>query len=384
MTKQASDEREDSAPHRVDLRAWRGSLRPQLAALSVYDPPDLAPADPSIRARLHANESPFDWPDALRERFAEIARNLEYQRYPSATGRAVRELFAAEFQVEADRVVVGNGSDEVISLLLTALSGSAAPRLVIPTPTFVMYAHSAQVLGYAVTPVALDDDFQLRPDAMDEALGSATICFLARPNNPTSSLWDADVIEWLTRRHPDTIIVVDEAYGAYAPGTTMYRRDLPSNRVHMSTLSKVGLASLRLGYAVADSELALALHKVRHPYNISSYSLAVAQEILLHHRASLTDLATRGIRARERLEKLLMGIPGARVFPAHGNMVLARLAPDEEAVRLVTRLQSQGILIKNLHGTPQLEGCIRVSIGTDAELDALDAALEQLHRETSV
>lgn len=358
--------------------SWQRHLRSSLAELSVYD---VAPAPPGKgRARLHANECPEPWPDHVMKALGEVVAGIELNRYPDTSGRALRRVLADTHGCDPDRVVLGNGSDEIISILLTALSGGAQPVLVTPAPTFVMYAHSARVLGYAVREVPLDARLELDPDGMRTALEGATICFLARPNNPTSSLWDAELIRALIAEFPDTIFVVDEAYAAYAPGASLWTPDVdgPDNYVHMSTLSKVGLAALRVGYGIACPELALALDKVRHPYNLSATSLALAHTVLTRFADVQARMITRAIDNRARLVEMLARLPDALVYPAHGNKVLVRLRDSERSQALVAALAAREIRIKDVSAAAGLAGCVRVSVGTREELDLLERALAEL------
>jgi histidinol-phosphate aminotransferase len=340
--------------------------------LSVYDvPPSTAPS------RMHANECPEPWPEEVREALAEAIRNIELNRYPDTSGRSLRAVLAARHGCDPERVVLGNGSDEIISLLLTALSGgSAGGHLVIPCPTFVMYAHSARVLGVEVREVPLTDALELDEPALRAALAGAAICFLARPNNPTSSLWPAEQIRGLIRDFPATVFVIDEAYAAYDPGCSMWDPEGPANYVHMATLSKVGLAALRVGYCVAHPELALALNKVRHPYNISQTSITLAQLVLTRFSDVQAELIARTTKNRGRLVELLARLPDAEVFPAHGNLVLVRFPSDERARAVHARLAAGGVLVKDLTRVAKLAGCLRVSVGTSEDLERLAAALD--------
>lgn len=355
-------------PH--DRPAWLRHLRPSLAEVSVYDVP---PAH--AEARLHANECPEPWPAEVMDALAEVVRGIELCRYPDTSGRELRAILGERHGCDPDRIVLGNGSDEVIALLLTALSGEQGGKVVVPTPTFVMYGHTARVLGLRVVEVPLDLRFSLRRGAMHEALQGAALCFLARPNNPTGSLWDADVVHELIAAHPDVVFVIDEAYGAYAPGSSLWSQDAPHNQVHMTTLSKVGLAALRVGYCIAHPELAAALNKVRHPYNVSRTSLALAEAVLTQFGDVQAEMIQRTIVGRGRLAQMLAELPGAEVFPSAGNLVLVRLARADEPRRLVEFLADRGVLVKDLSRVPALEGCVRVSVGTTAELDRLDDAL---------
>ncbi len=358
---------------------WAKHLRPQLAGLVPYDVP---PADASF-ARMHANECPEPWPEHVMEAIAQTVRETELGRYPDTSGRALRAALGERYGCDPRRVVLGNGSDEIISTLLLTLSGGDG-HLVIPTPTFVMYRHSATVVGMEVVEVPLRADFELDEAGMRAALPSAALCFLARPNNPTGNLWDAAVIEGLIADFPQTVFVIDEAYADYAPGASMWTSQGPDNVVHMSTLSKVGGAALRVGYCIAAPALAAELDKVRHPYNISATSLAVAVQIIGDFSGEQAQMLARARACRDRLVRLLQSIDGATVFPSSSNLVLARLAPAQRAPALVEHLRGHRILIKNVSHTPGLAGCVRASIGAEPELDRFEAALQTFEQPAQI
>ncbi len=360
--------------------AWLRHLRPEVAAMDHYS----APHTVAPRARLHANECPYPWPAHVFDGIAEALRNVELERYPDISGRRLRELVATRHGCEPSQVILGNGSDEVISLLLIALAGThqQPSHILTPSPTFVMYSHSAQVLGLQVRHVPLTRNFELDPGAMHAALKQGpALCFFARPNNPTSSLWSAEVIAELMASYPATVFVIDEAYGAYAPGTSMWQPPVRQNHVHMGTLSKVGMAALRLGYCIAPPRLATALNVVRHPYNISQTSLAIAETLLTRYEDVQRDMINKTIAGRERLAAMLATLPGAEVMPAHANLVVARFANAAVSTRLQRYLYEQRILVKDLSKYPGLAGCLRVSVGVEHELDLLQQALQQVPAE---
>ena len=351
--------------------SWQRHLRPTLAKVSVYDvAPSTAPS------RMHANECPEPWPPEVRDALAEVVRGLELNRYPDTSGRTLRRVLAECHGCDPERVVLGNGSDEVINLLLTALSGGPeSGHLVIPAPTFVMYAHVATVLGVEVREVPLLDSLELDAAAMRAALPGAAVCFLARPNNPTSSLWPAALIHELIAEFPDTVFVIDEAYAAYDPGCSLWDPAGPANQVHMATLSKVGLAGLRLGYCIAAPELALALNKVRHPYNISQTSIALAETVLTRFTDVQAQIIAKTIANRGRLVEILSRLPEVELFPAHGNLVLIRFADDARAHAVRDQLAEAGVRIKDVTKVDKLSACLRISVGTDEDLERLAAAL---------
>jgi histidinol-phosphate aminotransferase len=232
------------------------------------------------------------------------------------------------------------------------------------------------VLGMGVREVLLTDELQLDEPAMRAALDGAAICFFARPNNPTSSLWSGELIRALIRDYPDTVFVIDEAYAAYDPGCSLWDPTCPSNYVHMSTLSKVGLAALRVGYCIAHPELALALNKIRHPYNVSQTSITLAEVALTRFADVQERMIEKTIQNRGRLLEILGRLPDAELFPAHGNLVLVRFPSDERARALVGRLGAAGVRIKDVTGVPKLAGCLRITVGTDEDLERLSKALE--------
>ena len=328
---------------------------------------------------MHANECPEPWPPHVMDALAEVVRGLELGRYPDTSGRRLRQVLAERHGCEANRVVLGNGSDEIISIVLTALSGdpSGPGAVVVPTPTFVMYDHVARVLGMPVREVLVDEDLQLDVQAMNRALVGAAVCFLARPNNPTGILWDAAIVESMVARHRSTVFVIDEAYAAYSPGESLWRPDLPDNVVFMSTLSKIGLAALRVGYCIAHPDLALALDKVRHPYNVSQTSLALAETVLTRFGDVQAEMIARTIANRERLRGILARVPGAVVHPSAANLVLVRLAEPERAPALRAHLAAHDVLVKDVSHLPRLHGCLRASVGTSEELDQLEHALAE-------
>jgi histidinol-phosphate aminotransferase len=360
----------------VDLALpWARHLRSTLTGLSPYDVP---PAD-RAHARMHANECPEPWPAEVMVALGEVVQGIELGRYPDTSGRGLRAVLGRRHGCDPDRVVLGNGSDEIIGVLLQALSspGPSPGVVVTPSPTFFMYGHTARVLGMDVREVLLDEDLELAEAPLHDALVGASVCFLARPNNPTGSLWRAAIIQRLVADHPDVVFVIDEAYAAYAPpGSSLWHPDTPSNQVYMSTLSKVGLAALRIGYCIAHPTLARAMNKVRHPYNVSATSLALAETVLERFGAVQDAMVARARANRMRLGELLAAVPGAVVLPSAGNLVLVRLHGEDEAPRLWAHLAARGVLVKDVSHLPRLQRCLRVSVGTTEELDRLAQALQ--------
>ena len=346
-------------------------VRPEVRALTAYHV-----ADPGDLIKLDANESPFPLPAAVRAGIAAAVADVAFHRYPDGGARAVTAALAkALTRHEGLGLVLGNGSDELIQIIALALARPGAAVLA-PEPTFVMYRMSALFAGMRFVGVPLAADFALDIDAMEAAIARErpALVFLASPNNPTGNLFDPASVERVIRAAPG-LVVVDEAYGAYTYESFLTRlREFP-NLLVLRTLSKIGLAALRLGYAVAAPEWIAELNKVRQPYNLNALTQAAAQVVL--GEAALLAQHAATIRAeRRRIAAALAALPGVTAFPSEANFVLARV-PD--AARWHDALREAGILVKSFHGSqPALANCLRITVGTPAENDALLAALRSL------
>ena len=270
-------------------------------------------------------------------------------------------------------LILGNGSDELIQIIALALARPGAAVLA-PEPTFVMYRMSALYAGLRFVGVPLTAAFTLDVDAMLAAIERErpALVFLASPNNPTGNLFAAAEVERVLRAAPG-LVVIDEAYGAYTDESFLPRVREFANLLVLRTVSKIGMAALRLGYAVAAPEWITELNKVRPPYNLNALTQAAAPVLLAEGRLLTRHAAT--IRAeRARLAGALSGLPDVTVYPTQANFVLMRV-PD--APGWFGGLRAAGILVKNLHGShPALAHCLRITIGTPTENDALLAALK--------
>jgi histidinol-phosphate aminotransferase len=355
--------------------SWRDHLREAIGSLSAYRTFDYASA-PGDLVRLDANEAayPLDPEDVAA--FLDRVGGLAFHRYPEVTGRPLREALAARWKVSPDEVLLGNGSDEIISILVTAFGagrGGAPARVLFPTPTFGEFEQIALAHGARPLPVPLDDRFQL-----DEARVSAAVrgerpalAFFASPNNPTGNRFDAAALERLAREM-DAVFVVDEAYGDFG-GATLLRLvgEVPGLLV-MRSLSKIGFAGMRLGALVGPRDVIAELDKVRLPFNVNAISIALACAAL--SRPDRLEARIRRVADRRReLEEGLRRIPGLTVFPSDANFVLVRTSGDARAVYL--RLLERRVLVRNLSRPGPLERCLRITAGTPEENEACLAAL---------
>ena len=273
---------------------------------------------------------------------------------------------------------MGNGSDELIALLLTAFGAPARAgdpaRVAFPAPSFSMYGLLAEALGAEVVALPTSRDFELDVEATLGRLAEArpSLLFLARPNNPTGALWPRALVEGAVAA-TDTVTVVDEAYADFAGETCQDLLEGHPNLVILRTLSKVGFAALRLGYALCHPDLARELEKLRLPYNVDAFTQAVATEVVRDWDALVAPRIARVVAERARLAAGLAE-RGLTVFPSHANLLLVRVA---DPGRVFSGLVDRGILVRNLHreGSP-LAGCLRITVGTADENEKLLAALE--------
>jgi histidinol-phosphate aminotransferase len=343
-------------------------IRDEICALAGY-----RVQDASGMVKLDAMENPYTLPAEIRARIADVVARAEINRYPDAFADRLKTALRAALQVPPKaELLLGNGSDEIIQMLVLAIARPNAVVLGVE-PTFVMFRLIAALCGVRYVGVPLTDGFELDADRMVEAMREyrPPLVFIAYPNNPTGNLFDTSAIDRVIAA-ASGLVVIDEAYHAFAGASYMNRLPQHSNVVVMRTLSKVGLAGLRLGLLAGGAEWLRHLEKVRLPYNVSVLTQLVAEEALRHQ--PLLDEQAAAIRAeRTRLQRELARIPGTKPFPSDANFILFRTTAAE---RTFEGLKARRILIKNLHGShPALEQCLRVTVGTPEENDRFLAAL---------
>ncbi|MFC5510667.1 histidinol-phosphate transaminase [Massilia jejuensis] len=351
-------------------------IREDIRANSAYVVPDS-----SGLLKLDAMENPYGLPRALREELGRRLADAVLNRYPVASYATLKEKVIGKLGIPAGYdVLLGNGSDELIQIVTTTVANQKRRASVLaPVPAFVMYARSAQFAGADFVGVKLKDDFSLDMDAMLAAIAlhQPAVVFLAYPNNPTGNLFDTGDVDAIVEALGDKgIVVIDEAYQPFAGTTLMGSLPEHDNVVVMRTVSKLGLAGIRLGYMTAHPRLLAEFEKVRPPYNVNVLT-QVAAEFVLDHIDVLDAQAASIIAERERMMPELAALPGVQVFPSKANFITLRV-PDAAAVG--AKLLDQKVLIKNLskmHGS--LANCIRVTVSTPEEnsafLNALKAAL---------
>jgi histidinol-phosphate aminotransferase len=324
--------------------------------------------------KLDAMENPHRLPPDLQAHLGQRLGALALNRYPGDRINDLRAALAAYAGLpDGFDLMLGNGSDELISLLAMACDVPGASILA-PVPGFVMYAMSAQLQGLKFIGVDLTADFELNEAAMLAAIDKhqPTIVYLAYPNNPTANLWDDAVIEKIVAAAPG-LVVMDEAYQPFASRSYIDRVARHAHVLLMRTLSKFGLAGVRLGYMMGPKALISEVDKVRPPYNISVLNAEAALFALEH--ADVFARQAQDLRVqRERLQQALARLPGVKSWPSDANMILVRV-PD--ASKTFEGMKNRGVLVKNVSKMhPLLAHCLRLTVGTADENTQMMAALE--------
>ncbi len=337
-------------------------LRPEILALSAYHVQDATGL-----IKLDAMENPYSWPKEMVDVWLALLRNAEVNRYPDPSANRLRAMLRIANNIPAEaELMLGNGSDELIQIILMGLSGENSVVLA-PQPTFVMYRQIAVSLGLHFVGVNLnEEDFSLDMATLRAAIDQhqPKVIFLAYPNNPTGNAFaEEDMVEIL--RIAPGIVVVDEAYAPFADASFMQKAlDFP-NLLVMRTLSKLGLAGLRLGFLVGHPAWITQLDKLRLPYNINVLTQHTAEFAL--SRQLVLDAQVQCIRRdREWLATQLATLP-VKLFPSQANFLCFKLQGNN-ASEVFESLKRSGVLIKNLSSAGGLlHNCLRVTIGTPDE-----------------
>ncbi|MDH3288065.1 MAG: histidinol-phosphate transaminase [Betaproteobacteria bacterium] len=343
-------------------------IRDDIRALTAYHVPDS-----SGMVKLDAMENPYGLPPALRARIARLVEDASLNRYPDPGAGQLKARLRVSFAVpEAAELLLGNGSDEILQMLVLAAARPGAVVLGVE-PSFTMFRMISAFAGVRYVGVELRDDFGLDVGRLLAGIEQHRpgLIFLAYPNNPTGNLFDAAGIERIIAAAPG-MVLIDEAYHAFADLSFMARVPQQTNLLVMRTLSKLGLAGIRLGVLAGRGEWIAQLDKLRLPYNVNTLTQVVACEVL-QHEAVLTEQAAAIKLERGRLLRGLQEVPGLTAYPSDANFLLFRIGNAE---RVFDGLKQRGVLIKSLHGSHRLlANCLRVTVGTPQENDAFLAAL---------
>lgn len=340
-------------------------VQPHVAAMAGYVPGEQPSGGAFVK--LNTNENPYPAPAAVREAIAAACEDLLL--YPDPSAREIRLRVAELYGVDADGVLVGNGSDELLSVLVRATT-APGQGIAYPVPTYSLYDTLAALQGARAVRVPFDEDFGL-PAGLADA--EARLFFLCNPNAPSGTIVPEAALEDFARRRQDAVVVIDEAYVDFADASAVGLVGRLPNVVVLRTLSKsYSLAGLRLGLALTSVDLATELHKVRDSYNVSRIAQAGALAALNDQttmRAHVDRVRATRARLTTRLREL-----GFTVADSHANFVLAR-RPGDDLADLVAELRNRKILVRYFRDLPE---AMRITVGTDPDIDALLDALASL------
>ena len=359
---------------------------------------NLAPYDPKYidaKVLLSANESPIDVPAEVKLACLEKIQKLSFNRYPQPTADQLRELIASNIYnlvlptldddvrdslnlppVCSKQIVIGNGGDELLFNFMLAFGGENNKLLVTP-PCFSVYSIDASMTNTDVVEVLMDSNFEINEEALLERASQDDInmIILTSPNNPTGGLVSYDLLERLLKT-TNAVVMLDEAYGEFSEKTAIPLINKYSNLVVLRTFSKAySLAGIRLGYIVASEDIAQKFMAVRQPYSVDAIAQAVGMEVTKRTHLYKNSLR-QTIARRQSLLHSLRCINGVEAFESAANFVMVRVRGASEVWKFMVE---QGVLVRNFDGAPGLSGCLRITVGTDEEnqamLDALAAGV---------
>jgi len=314
--------------------------------------------------KLHANENSFPPPPEILKQFEEIFKSTEFNRYPDPDCGPLKQTLAKRLNVTPENLAIGNGSDELIQILLQVFC-DPGETVGFPDPTFAMYSIIAQGMGLKSQTHPLDDQWDFKAGPFLESLGKsrARIAFISYPNNPTGNCFSAPEVQKVIENFSG-IVVLDEAYHDFAGKSFLPELPKHNNLVILRSLSKIGLAALRVGYAVAHPIIINQIDKIRLPYNSNTLSQKLTDRLLNHFAPVQKQLDTL-LTERDWMIRELSKFKPLKVFPSDANFVLFRVEQDSGV--LFKRLMESGVLIRDLSSHPRLKNCLRVTIGTPDE-----------------
>jgi len=353
------------------MRAFlKENFRREVLAIEAYEvenPPDMI--------KLDANESPYPPPARIMEKIAAKCREIELNRYPDPGAARLRSLLADRIGWRADGLMMGNGSDELISIICTACGGPDRVMLV-PSPTFAMYRIIGLAGGWRVEDAPLDEEFGFPEGSLVARAAEVKphLVAVAYPNNPTGNCVRQDELLRLIKTAPG-LVVIDEAYQDYSGKTLLPLLAEHRNLIVLRTLSKIGFAALRIGVLAAHPDVVRELNKVRLPYNVNTFS-QVAAEAALEDPAYLEVEREKILAERERLAVAMADLPGIHPFRSDSNFILFRTEMD--SVAMYGGLRERGVLVRDLGRPGPLHNCLRLTVGTPAENDAFLRVLAEI------
>ncbi|HEZ2102312.1 TPA: histidinol-phosphate transaminase [Neisseria meningitidis] len=359
------------------MKSVRSFIRDDIQAMSAYQIADIPPGFIKLDA-MESPSHPFEGHGVLMQELQAQLASAPIHLYPDPAKSGLQEALRAAFDIpDCAALALGNGSDELIQFvtMLTAKPGAA---MLAAEPSFVMYRHNAALYGMDYVSVPLNGDFTLNLPAFLEAVKTRrpALTFIAYPNNPTGVCFARGEVEAVISSS-DGIVVVDEAYGAFNGDSFLGQAGRIPNLIVLRTLSKIGFAGLRIGYAAGCPEVIGELQKILPPYNMNQLSLNTAKFALRHYGIISANIGSLK-NERERMMAELGGIPQIKAFPSQANFITIRV-PDADL--LFDTLKQNRILVKKLHGAhPLLEHCLRITVGSPAQNDAVLDVIRRLYR----
>jgi len=351
-------------------------LRPELGSLSAYK---VAPSEGYVK--LDAMENPYQWSEELNQQWLNHLSHAAINRYPDPDPESLKHSLQKQFGPRDENIqfLLGNGSDELIQLLVLAIARPGASVLTV-SPSFSMYQIISEMLGVSCHSVALDKHYEIDLEAMLSAIKThdPSLIFLAYPNNPTGNLWSRADLQTIIEASRG-IVVIDEAYGPFASDSFVDDLRHYPHVVLLRTASKLGLAGLRFGWLAGHASLIGELNKLRLPYNINLLTQLTMQFALDHYNV-LAEQAAILCQDRDRLTDTLTAMSDIQVYPSEANFLLFKVN-DKNVDDVFSQLLASNILIKNVSHQAGLADCLRVTVGTEAEnqefVNALSEALTQ-------
>jgi histidinol-phosphate aminotransferase len=347
-------------------------VRPEIFDLAAYVPA----SPPGIVARLDANEAPPARSPKIAEAVRRAIAEVSLERYPDARASRLKAALAARTGARAEELVVGSGSDEVIALLSTVLArpreGAPQATVLTPIPTFVMYRVTARAHGLKPIEIPLDKTWDLDTTTMTRAieLTRPNLVYIASPNNPTGNRMTPDRLAHVVEAAKESFVVLDEAYIDYAGDSLRGWRQKYPNLGVLRTLSKIGLAALRVGWLEADADLVAQIEKARQPFNLSATSQVAAAAVLEEAWDDTMEHVAEIVRERERVAQAIVAMPGFEVTPSAANFVWVKTPRPAEEVMGV--LRDRGVLVRSFHASGgRMANQLRISIGRPSDDDLL-------------
>ncbi|MDO4640547.1 MAG: histidinol-phosphate transaminase [Neisseria sp.] len=352
-------------------KPFQNIIRSDIRAMTAYAVADV----PEGSIKLDAMEMPYRYPENLQTELSNLLAQAPQNLYPNPATSGLPEELRQAFSIpDAAQIVLGNGSDELIQSMTMLVAQQGAKMLALE-PSFVMYRHNAQLFGMEYIGVPLKPDFSMDVDAVLEAIAKhqPALVFIAYPNNPTGVCFKREEVEAVLDA-ASGIVVVDEAYGAFSRDSFLPEAGSCEKLVVMRTLSKIGFAGLRIGYASGHPVVMRELAKIVPPYNMNQLSLTAAK-FALQQQSWINGCIDILKRERQRLTLGLTAL-GMEVFSSEANFVTVRV---NDALNVFETLKQNNILIKKLHGThPLLEQCLRITVGTPEQNDAVLTILKTI------